>query len=123
MKLAGVTVYVRDWPAAVAWYRDVVGLSIAALEEDDQFCMLSVGSGFLGLATDHPEYTVGDHENRLAPSLQVDDLDATLAMLRERGVRVDDRIDGEGEGYRLSRFWDPEGNRLNVFSYGTPTTR
>ena len=117
MNLAGVTIYVRDWPAAVAWYRDVLGLTVFALEEDDEFCMLSVGSGFLGLATDHPEYAAGEHENRLAPSLQVDDLDATLALLRDRGVRVDDRIDGEDEGYRLSRFWDPEGNRINVFMY------
>jgi catechol 2,3-dioxygenase-like lactoylglutathione lyase family enzyme len=116
VKLAGFTIYVRDWPAAVAWYRDVLGLPVVAFEEDDQFCMLGVGSGFLGLATDHPEYAVGEHENRLAPSLAVDDLDATLATLRERGVRVDDRIDGEGEGYRLSRFWDLEGNRINVFT-------
>ena len=117
MKLAGVTIYVRDWPAMMAWYRDVLGLAILALEEDDQFCMLAVGGGFLGLACDHPEYAQGDAENRLAPSLGVDDLDATLAMLRERGVRVDDRIDGEGEGYRLCRFWDPEGNRINLFTY------
>jgi predicted enzyme related to lactoylglutathione lyase len=117
VKLAGVTVYVRDWPAAVAWYRDVLGLAVAALEEDDEFCMLAAGDGFIGLATDHPQYAIGDHENRLAPSLQVDDLDGTLAMLRERGVRVDDAIDGEGEGYRLSRFWDPEGNRINLFTY------
>ena len=118
MKLAGVTVYVRDWPAAMAWYRDVLGLEVVALEPEDQFCMLSVGSGFIGLACDHPEYAVGAHENRLAPSLQVDDLDATMAMLRGRGVKVDDGIDGEGEGYRLSRFWDPEGNRINLFTYG-----
>jgi predicted enzyme related to lactoylglutathione lyase len=118
VNLAGDTVYVRDWPAAMAWYRDVLGLPVLAVEEDDEFCMLAVGSGFLGLATDHPEYTVGDHENRLAPSLAVDDLDATIATLRDRGVRVDDRMDGEGEGYRLTRIWDVEGNRINLFTSG-----
>jgi predicted enzyme related to lactoylglutathione lyase len=116
VKLAGVTVQVRDWDAAVAWYRDVLGLPVLALEEDDRFCMLAAGDGFLGIACDHPEYAGGEHENRLAPSIQVDDLDAELARLRAAGVRVDDRIDGEGEGYRLARCWDPEGNRISLFS-------
>ena len=117
MELAGVTIYVKDWAAAVTWYRDVLGLPIGPYEPDDEFCMMLAGSGFIGLATDHPEYAQGSHENRMAPSLRVADLDEALATLRSRGVRVDDRIDGEDEGYRLTRIWDPEGNRINLFSY------
>ena len=117
MRLSGVTIYVRDWDAAVAWYRDTLGLSVGPYEPDDRFCMMLAGDGFIGLATDHPEFAEGTHENRLAPSIQVDDLDETIRTLRARGVRVDSAIDGAGEGYRLTRVWDLEGNRINLFSY------
>lgn len=116
MELAGVTIYVRDWPAAVTWYSEVLGLTIGPYEPDDQFCMMMAGAGFIGIASDHPEYAEGSQENRVAPSIRVDDLDETLRSLRDRGVAVDERADGEGEGYRLTRVWDPEGNRLNIFS-------
>lgn len=112
-----MTVYVRDWPAAVRWYSEVLGLEIGPYEEDDQFCMMMAGSGFIALASDHPEFSDGSHENRVAPSLQVADFDETLERLRARGATVDTAVDGEGEGYRLTRVWDPEGNRLNLFSY------
>lgn len=37
MRLSGVTVYVRDWPAAVKWYSEVLGLTIGPYEAGDQF--------------------------------------------------------------------------------------
>jgi hypothetical protein len=33
-------------------------------------------------------------------------------------VKVDPHIDGEDEGYRLARIYDPEGNRLHLYCYG-----
>ena len=115
MRLSGMTVYVRDWPAAVKWYSEVLGLTIGPYESDDQFCMMFAGDGFIALASDHPEYAGSTDENRVAPSLEVDDLDETLRLLASRGVRVDE-VEGEAEGYRLSRVWDPEGNRINLFA-------
>jgi predicted enzyme related to lactoylglutathione lyase len=113
-----VTIQVRDWEAMVAWYRDVIGCDVVALEEDDRFAMLSTGAAMIGLATDHPVYAQSTEENRLAPGFQVDDLDAEVARLQAAGARVDPEFDGEGEGYRLARVWDPEGNRLHFYSYG-----
>ncbi len=113
-----VTIQVRDWPAALAWYRDVLGLEVIALEEDDRFCLLGTGGAPLGLAADHPEQSASTAENRVAPAFQVDDLDKVVATLHAAGVKVDPHIDGAGEGYRLARFWDPEGNRLHAYSYG-----
>jgi len=112
-----VTIQVRDWSAAVAWYRRVLGLEVVALEEHDRFCMLGTGGALLALASDHPELAAGTAENRMAPGFRVDDLDSFLRSLREAGVTVDEHIDGAGEGYRLARFWDPEGNRLHAYSY------
>jgi predicted enzyme related to lactoylglutathione lyase len=115
-----ITIQVRDWPLALAWYRDVLGLTVVALEEAHQFCMLGTGDGgaLLGLASDHPDQAASTHENRLAPGFQVPDLDAVLHRLRDSGVRVDPTVDGD-EGYRLARCWDPEGNRLHLYSYGS----
>ncbi len=102
-----------------AWYQDVLGFEVVAFEEDDRFCMLTTGEGgaMLALASDHPEHSEGTGENRLAPGFQVGDLDAALDRLRGLGVRVDEKLDGADEGYRLARIWDPENNRLHLYSY------
>jgi predicted enzyme related to lactoylglutathione lyase len=110
-----VTIQVRDWKAAVRWYTETLGFGVAVTDEDDQFCLLVTGAALLGLASDHPEQSMSTTENRVAPGFKVADLDATLADLRAAGVKVDAVIDGEGEGYRLARIWDPEGNRLHVY--------
>jgi len=118
MKLDVVTIQVRDWPAAVRWYTEVLGLTVAYSEDDDQFCMLEAGGAMLALASDHPEHSAPTGENRLAPGFQVENLDGELDRLRTAGVQVDPNIDGEDEGYRLARIWDPEGNRLHLYCYG-----
>ena len=113
-----VTIQVRHWKAAMQWYTETIGFEVAVSEEDDQFCLLTTGAALLGLAADHPEQSASTSENRVAPGFQVVDLDATLARLRSVGVKIDPVIDGEGEGYRLARIWDPEGNRLHIYRQG-----
>ena len=113
-----VTIQVRSWAAAVQWYSEVLGLPIITLDEDDGFCMFGTGGATLALASDHPDQAVGTEENRLAPAFRIADLDGTLVRLRSLGVRADPVIDGEDEGYRLARIYDPEGNRLHLYCYG-----
>ena len=114
-----VSLQVRDWRAAVRWYTEVLGLTVGPYEEEDQFCMLKTREGdvMLALASDHPEYSASQEENRCAPSFFVEHLDATLDELRKKGVRIDPKLDGDGDGYRLARIWDPEGNRISLFEY------
>jgi catechol 2,3-dioxygenase-like lactoylglutathione lyase family enzyme len=113
-----VTIQVRDWAGAVRWYTQVLGLPIITVDEDDRFCMLGTDGATLALASDHPDQVAGTEENRLAPGFRVADLDATLERLRSLGVVFDPHIDGEDEGYRLARIYDPEGNRLHLYGYG-----
>lgn len=40
-----VAIRVRDWPAALTWYTDVLGLTPAIVEQDDEFAMLAAGDG------------------------------------------------------------------------------
>jgi catechol 2,3-dioxygenase-like lactoylglutathione lyase family enzyme len=111
-----VTVQVRDFDAAVAWYSDVLGLSVLSLEPDE-FCML-VPSGSQGtalaLATDHPDRISSRPGTGWAPTLVVDDFDATVTELRQRGVTFDAEEEGSDEGYRLVRVLDPEGNPIGI---------
>jgi catechol 2,3-dioxygenase-like lactoylglutathione lyase family enzyme len=111
-----VTVQVRDFDAAVAWYRDVLGLSVLSLEPDE-FCMLgppgSTGPA-LALATDHPDRISPRPGTGWTPVLVVEDFDATVAELRQRGVSFDAEEEGADEGYRLVRVLDPEGNAIGI---------
>ena len=115
-----VTIQARSWEPLVAWYRDVFGLAIIAIEPDDRFAMFSTGDGggLLAIAADHPEQAAQPGENRVAPGFLVAAFDATLERLRLAGAGVDPNVDGASEGYRLARVWDPEGNRLHVYTYG-----
>lgn len=110
-----VTIQVRDWDAAVAWYTDMLGLTVAVREDDHRFCMLETGGAMLALASDHPEHARSLEENRIAPTFQVDDLETTVAALSAAGVTVDPEFDGGHEAYKLARIWDLEGNRINLY--------
>ena len=111
-----VTVQVRDLDAAVAWYSDVLGLSVLVLEPGE-FCMLvppgSQGPA-LALATDHPDRISSRPSIGWAPTLVVDDFDAAVAELRQRGVTFDAEEEGADEGYRLVRVLDLEGNPIGI---------
>jgi catechol 2,3-dioxygenase-like lactoylglutathione lyase family enzyme len=114
-----VTVQVASFAAAVDWYRDVLGLTVLYLEPNE-FCMLappdSTGSpvGALALASDHPDRIAPRPGVGWTPTLVVDDFDATVAELRQRGVTFDAEEEGADEGYRLVRILDPEGNPIGI---------
>lgn len=113
-----VTVQVRNFDAAVAWYRDVLGLTVLALEPDE-FCMLAppgTDGPALALATDHPGRIPARPGTGWTPTLVADDFDATVAELRQRGVTFDAEEEGAEEGYRLVRVLDPEGNPVGITS-------
>ena len=110
-----VTVQVRDFDAAVAWYRDVLGLSVVWLEPGE-FCSLAFArrSATLALATDHPDRISERPGVGWTPVIAVDDFDATVASLRSQGVVFDAEEEGGDEGYRLVRVRDPEGNPIGI---------
>jgi catechol 2,3-dioxygenase-like lactoylglutathione lyase family enzyme len=111
-----VTVQVRDFAALVAWYRDVLGLSVLSLEPDE-FCELAPPDSngpALALATDHPDRISPQPGIGWTPTLVVEDFDAAVAELRQRGVTFDAEEEGADEGYRLVRVLDPEGNPIGI---------
>jgi len=109
---------VKDLEAARAFYADTLGLDVS--EEH--------GLLFLRLADARPTlvYPKPDHEpgNFTILNFPVDDLDATVDGLAERGVRFeryegfdqDERgiARGGGNGPDIAWFTDPSGNILSV---------
>lgn len=111
-----VTAQVRDFDAALAWYRDVLGLAVLYLEPDE-FCLVAPPGSeepALALATDHPDRVPSRSGMGWTPTLVVEDFDATIAELRDRGVQFDAEEEGADEGYRLVRILDPEGNPIGI---------
>ena len=95
-----VGVAVADFDAAVAFYRDVMGMRLLHEEVNEEQgvreAMMGVGgsgSCVQVLAPLSPESTIGKFLERSGPGLQqvayrVEDIDAVSATLRERGVRL-----------------------------------
>ena len=91
---------VPDFDAAVAFYRDVLGMRLAHEEVNEEQgvreAMMSVGdsgSCIQILAPLTPESTIAKFLDRSGPGLQqlayrVSDVDAVCATLRARGVRL-----------------------------------
>ena len=111
-----VAIYVRDWSSMLNWYQSQLGMAAAYVEEHHRFAVLAFPGG--GPVV----HLVGDDEralevrNRCVPNIGVDDFDAAVAELANRGVTVVEVVNDEDDGYRLARLVDPEGNELNVYT-------
>lgn len=119
-RLGGLTVYARDWGAMFRWYTEVLGLEAVVVEAGDGFALLDAGDAvMLGISAGADPSTMGDDDtdSRVVPGFEVDDIDDLVARLTAAGVEIDGPEDGGGEGYRLARIWDPEGNQLNLYTY------
>jgi catechol 2,3-dioxygenase-like lactoylglutathione lyase family enzyme len=112
--LSFVELAVADWPAAVAWYRDVLGLPVLLLDEAGRFALLGGDAGRVALKAGEPL----PGSVRLA--FQVDDLRAELARLAAYGVFPEGPLKGSAEGYTRALLRDPDGYQLCLVELGGP---
>ena len=115
-KLDIVLICVNDWPGAVTWYSETLGLEVAHKEDDDQFCLLAFPEGETRLALLGSATAQADG-SRCRPDILVDDLDVTVEALRAKGVVIRGKPSGEEEGFRLVGIEDPEGNVLQLYEW------
>ena len=54
MDLYLVELTVADWPAAVAWYRDRLGLPVELIDEPNRYALLAAGPGRVALKAGTP---------------------------------------------------------------------
>ena len=102
--------YVDDWDAAVSFYRDTLGLKPLYVEQG--WAEFEVGTG--GRIALHARST----EHHAAPathvSLQVRDLEGTVAELKRKGARVAEPVRHEEFG-ALASVTDPSGNLIGLY--------
>ena len=110
-----VSMYVRDWTTAVAWYEETLGFAKLYVEDDHRFAVMGLPGGGSVLHLVGAEMGVAGTRNRCAPNILVEDFDETLSELRRRGVEIREVQDDEDDGYRLARVVDPEGNDVNLY--------
>ena len=104
--------WTRDMNAAVAFYRDVVGLRLV---RRDGIVWAQFEAGPVRFALH------GTDEASGAPSgtavFRVEDLESARWTLEHRGARFEEQI-GEVEGFaRFATFHDPDGNPVQIIEY------
>ena len=120
-KIEHVAVAVADLDAAISLYRDVWGLEVEHRERvEDQGveeAMVKIGESYIQLlGATGPDTTVGKFLERRGEGLhhiayEVDDLEATLAQLKEDGVPLIDETPRKGGRGHMVAFVHPKGNR------------
>lgn len=116
-----VELVVADVRRSAGWYADQLGLAAVLRDEPRGFVLFATpGGGRLALK----QRGRGDVDRASGARLvfEVDDLDAWVARLAERGVAAGPIVVDEAEGYRKVDLADPDGTPINLFAWsGRPT--
>ena len=113
--IGGVFFKAKDPKALAAWYRDVLGLPLqpwggAALRYDAPGHPPAAAWSAFAASSNYFSPSTGDFMIDYA----VDDLDALLARLKDKGVAILKRSDDDQSG-RFAWILDPEGNKVELW--------
>jgi catechol 2,3-dioxygenase-like lactoylglutathione lyase family enzyme len=117
MKLATVELRVRDWPAAVTWFRDVFGLKVLLRVDDDGYALLQTGTAHLALKRTDTGPLPADADARPLLLFEVDDVERELARLTAHGVAILKPLRVSAENYRRVIVAGPEGQPILLFDW------
>ena len=124
--LAHVCFIVGDLASSIAFYRDKLGFEPAfEFVRDDgtkfgQYLHIG-GRTFIELFQGDPREPNADTMSYRHFCLEVDDIESTVAELRERGVEVSEIATGS-DNSRQAWLADPDGNRIELHGY-TPESK
>ena len=124
--LAHACFIVGDLASSIAFYRDKLGFEPAfEFVRDDgtkfgQYLHIG-GRTFIELFQGEPREANGEKMSYRHFCLEVDDMESTVAELRERGVEVSEITTGSDNSWQA---WldDPDGNRIELHGY-TPQSK
>jgi predicted enzyme related to lactoylglutathione lyase len=115
--VGGVFFKAKDPAGLLAWYAQNLGIPLSAegytsFEGPDAqgvtaFAFFPEDSGYFG-----------ESGQRAMINFRVDSLDEVLERLAAGGARIDPKQDSYSFG-RFAWFWDPEGNRVELWEPGT----
>ena len=111
--VGGVFLKAKDPKVLQAWYHANLGIPLSeygmSVFEGPEAQGQTVFSFF-------PESTknFGDPSQRAMINFRVDSIDEVVAQLSEAGAKIDPKRDDSEYG-RFAWFWDPEGNRVELW--------
>jgi len=117
-RLAVVSLWAEDVPAAARFYRDVLGLKMLPHHHGGR-PHFDLGGAFLTILKGKPQPASDPQPERFPlMAFAVDDLEATVARLNARGVATPWGIEADA-GSRWAMFHDPAGNLVEVVQFGS----
>ena len=108
---AGIPVANRD--AAAGWYERLIGRPPDLVPNDDEAAWRLTETGWIYIVVD------AERAGSALHTVLVDDLDAFLAGINERGITTTNPVATVGGGVRRTAVTDPDGNWLQI---GQPPT-
>jgi len=97
--IGGVFIYSQDAERLVRWYAEVLGVEMESMpEESAWFTVFFTRDYETSVVRENPVFAIRQAEGELSEergfvlNLRVDDMDAFLAQIREKGVAVDEKI-------------------------------
>ncbi|MFN8474293.1 MAG: VOC family protein [Anaerolineae bacterium] len=123
-RLGVVSIWVTDFPRALAFYRDALGLPLSDMPPDGEsrqasdwvrFELKGAAIELFDLARNpkRAERTPSPRQNANVLCFIVDDFDAVYEGLKARGVPMQPAR--QAEWGRYAHFRDPEGNELQIY--------
>ena len=104
-----VMVPVDDITAAIAFYQQLLGLSLQ-FRDGERFCLLTGNGLTLGLAAHQEKNTVA-----VAAALKVENTESAVAWLQQAGAMMVSDVE-RGPHENRAVLLDPFGNELVIFS-------
>lgn len=112
LRFAEISTYVSDLAAAVAFYRDALGLALTQREDD--FAIFDCnGIEFVLMAGNEKAAARGPRAPGTALCLQSDDLTGAMTRLRRQGVTILTDIQTVPQG-RYAIIADPDGTPVEI---------
>ncbi|MBQ3112531.1 MAG: VOC family protein [Firmicutes bacterium] len=130
MKLDGLGIFVEDMPTMVRFYRDVLGFEIREPEDAENIYLIKDGTLFMlyerknfermsGRAYQYLSGLNGHFEIALSVE-SFDAVDREFARIIAQGGRAVLEPTTEPWGQRTCYIADPEGNLIEIGSFGSP---
>lgn len=120
--IGGAFIYSRDAARIAAWYRDVLGIRTELLPDGTGYYKVFETRDVDTLVLrENPVFAINqapaslpDDRRAFMVNLRVDDLRKFLDQLRNKGVRIEDRL-LEWKGGKHAWITDPDGNRVELY--------
>jgi predicted enzyme related to lactoylglutathione lyase len=112
--VGGVFLKAKDPKALQAWYHANLGIPLSDHGQSIFKGPEAQGTTVFSFFPDDTKY-FGDGAQRAMINFRVDSLEEVLARLTAAGAKVDPKHEDYGGFGKFGWFWDPEGNRVELW--------